>query len=295
MPQLMDHIDFLSYVIAMLLGFGNLLFLTLGYIRYKNVYLKHLWIAYLATTIMLVVYTVECFIRSYMHNAFDFYRTIVVLCMTFIISGSSFLVVKLLYENAPLWINLIIYGLSALPLIYIPAYFFLPYDASIFLSQCIFIEFYSVLGINCISFFIRFKRLDKSKAYKNFSKYFSIILSMFVIIFFIQVLFNMSFNPLPLFYSLWSILFIIYFWKNIFMVSVDRLTPANFCEHFHITDREKDIIDLIVQGKANKTIGGHLFISEKTVKNHIYNIYKKLGINSRFELMGLFNAQKTNE
>ncbi|MCG8573183.1 MAG: helix-turn-helix transcriptional regulator [Spirochaetes bacterium] len=56
-----------------------------------------------------------------------------------------------------------------------------------------------------------------------------------------------------------------------------------------MTLREKEIIKLILRGKSNKEIGDELFISERTVKNHIYNTYKKLDINSRFELIHLFN------
>jgi DNA-binding CsgD family transcriptional regulator len=56
---------------------------------------------------------------------------------------------------------------------------------------------------------------------------------------------------------------------------------------YGITKREQEIIELIVQGKSNKEIEAALFISFSTVKNHAYNIYRKLGVKSRAQLMRL--------
>lgn len=50
-----------------------------------------------------------------------------------------------------------------------------------------------------------------------------------------------------------------------------------------LTEREREIMGLIARGHANRVIAAQLFISEKTVKNHIRNIYEKLGVASRAE------------
>jgi DNA-binding NarL/FixJ family response regulator len=52
-----------------------------------------------------------------------------------------------------------------------------------------------------------------------------------------------------------------------------------------LTEREREVMGLIASGRSNKAIAGELFISEKTVKNHIRNIYEKLGAGSRAEAM----------
>jgi DNA-binding CsgD family transcriptional regulator len=57
-----------------------------------------------------------------------------------------------------------------------------------------------------------------------------------------------------------------------------------FSEHFDLTKREQSVLALILQGKSNKDIGTELFISNKTVKNHVYNLYQKLGVKSRLDL-----------
>jgi DNA-binding NarL/FixJ family response regulator len=51
-----------------------------------------------------------------------------------------------------------------------------------------------------------------------------------------------------------------------------------------VSDREKEIVQLVVQGFHNKQIGVKLLISEQTVKNHLHNIFDKLGVSDRLEL-----------
>lgn len=48
-----------------------------------------------------------------------------------------------------------------------------------------------------------------------------------------------------------------------------------------LSNREKEILSLIVKGMSNKEIAKTLFISDKTVKNHLRNIFSKLHINDR--------------
>jgi DNA-binding NarL/FixJ family response regulator len=51
-----------------------------------------------------------------------------------------------------------------------------------------------------------------------------------------------------------------------------------------LSSREKDIVQLVAQGIRNREIGEILLISEQTVKNHLRNIFDKLGVSDRFEL-----------
>lgn len=48
-----------------------------------------------------------------------------------------------------------------------------------------------------------------------------------------------------------------------------------------LTAREREIVELVAQGKANRQIAEKLFISEKTVSRHLANVYVKLGVGSR--------------
>ena len=59
----------------------------------------------------------------------------------------------------------------------------------------------------------------------------------------------------------------------------DRKTNMFSCDQ--LTARELEVIKLIAQGMPNKEIASTLYISEKTVKNHITNIFRKLNVEDR--------------
>ena len=48
-----------------------------------------------------------------------------------------------------------------------------------------------------------------------------------------------------------------------------------------LTKREREVFELLVQDKTTKDIAQELFISEKTVRNHISNAMQKLGVKGR--------------
>lgn len=48
-----------------------------------------------------------------------------------------------------------------------------------------------------------------------------------------------------------------------------------------LTNREREVFELLVQDKTTKEIAGLLFVSEKTVRNHISNVMKKLNVKGR--------------
>lgn len=56
-------------------------------------------------------------------------------------------------------------------------------------------------------------------------------------------------------------------------------------KQYQISKRETEVMELLLQGKSNTEIERALFISYNTVKNHIYNIYQKLGVKSRGQLI----------
>jgi len=48
-----------------------------------------------------------------------------------------------------------------------------------------------------------------------------------------------------------------------------------------LTRQESIILNLLAEGRTNKEIANELGLSEKTVKNHLYKIFKKLKVNDR--------------
>jgi len=57
--------------------------------------------------------------------------------------------------------------------------------------------------------------------------------------------------------------------------------PSQAKEKELLTQRELEVLELIAEGMLNKEIASALYISEKTVKNHVSNIFRKLNVSDR--------------
>ena len=67
--------------------------------------------------------------------------------------------------------------------------------------------------------------------------------------------------------------------------------PRAAAEPGALTDREREVLGLVVEGRTNRQIAQQLYISEKTVSVHVSNILAKLGVRSRTEAAALVRRQ----
>ncbi|GGM35519.1 transcriptional regulatory protein DegU [Paraliobacillus quinghaiensis] len=64
--------------------------------------------------------------------------------------------------------------------------------------------------------------------------------------------------------------------------STNNLETIEYRKPFHLlTRRECEVLQLLADGKSNRGVAETLFISEKTVKNHVSNILQKMNVNDR--------------
>ena len=68
----------------------------------------------------------------------------------------------------------------------------------------------------------------------------------------------------------------------------DRINDV--CEQYKLTPRERELMELIYAGMSNKEIAETLFLSESTVKTHIYNIFRKLEVKNRVGVICIING-----
>lgn len=52
-----------------------------------------------------------------------------------------------------------------------------------------------------------------------------------------------------------------------------------------LSNRESEVAELVTKGMSNKEVANQLFVTEKTVKFHLTNIYKKMSVKSRAQLI----------
>jgi DNA-binding NarL/FixJ family response regulator len=82
--------------------------------------------------------------------------------------------------------------------------------------------------------------------------------------------------------------------KDLFQTSTEKIESLQGAIKT-LTAREAEILNLIGAGKSNKEIAEALFISYKTVKNHVYNLFSKLGIHTRAEAIHFALTMKISD
>jgi len=99
---------------------------------------------------------------------------------------------------------------------------------------------------------------------------------------------------LPLAYALTAL----QFWKlsrspGPAAISAPAELPPALVSRAGLSPREAEMAGLILQGKVNKEIADALSLSENTVRNHIYALYRKLGIQRRMDLVRLIRDEES--
>jgi DNA-binding CsgD family transcriptional regulator len=61
-----------------------------------------------------------------------------------------------------------------------------------------------------------------------------------------------------------------------------------------LTAREREVLDLVAQGKRNSDIAQDLWVSPSTIRKHLENIYEKLGVGTRTAAVHAF-TQRHND
>ena len=80
--------------------------------------------------------------------------------------------------------------------------------------------------------------------------------------------------------------------RNNQMTSQEKLTLTQAVKAYDLTKREQTILQLLLQGMENTEICDHLSITVNTLKKHILNIYRKLGIRNRVQMFKLIKEKE---
>lgn len=81
--------------------------------------------------------------------------------------------------------------------------------------------------------------------------------------------------------------------KEIEQLNAQQRVKENSLQ-FQLTKREQEIASLICSGSSYKQIGEHLFIAERTVTKHVQNIFDKVQVSSKLELLNKLGVVPAN-
>lgn len=312
----MKHLFLLLYFISYTSGIGAMTLGGFHYIKTKNLYVKYIIISDMCFTAFLFFDNLNFYTDIFLHG-FPFWLDIFkILGLTlsgigviyfFTLSGYSVIGIKIESNK-----KLIYFGSSSIfftvciVTLYVLYYLKLISD-HVAIRSCFFLpDIFTSIGA-FYNIFLIIKNWDKiANEFKQFLKW---LLLLAAIIMPLSVFTNLvqywHFSNIPIAYSpieyfLFNFLALIFIKRNLQAASIKKAPQSSPKEskilynQYKLTQREIEIVELIADGLSNQDIAEKLFISANTVRNHIYNIYRKMGIKNRYELINLV-SNKTDK
>lgn len=316
--ETMKNLVFLLYLVSYTTGIGTLTLLGLFYAKYKLAAFRYNLILELFFTLVLLSDTINFYFQVVINDSTELTLSLILLGFYFASAGMVFYFGKFVCailnrelnktSKVIFWSGAILTFSSLIALNFLRLHNFLPGSVAIH-SGFTATNIFTVVGIGGFLILLTAGLPEMDLKLRSLIKGFLIPL---FILMPASVLSNLywykvhSKYPIafsPVIYFLINILtcfFLYRYYINTSRVDDGCLSPNSANENplgfheeliraYNITGRELEILQMILNGYNNREIGQKLFISANTVRNHIYNIYKKLGIKSRYELIRFFH------
>lgn len=308
----MKHILLIYYIISFAFGFAGMLIYWLLYLRERTKIVRNYLIFIIILTILNIPGAIAIYGISFVGSANHY----IVLSVSFIAIAlvcfyTPLFVLELVGKVYPLWQRILtaLFGLTAVPAIILPlvqtqdserqtALLTLYGNSSTFLLMI-------VVSVYCVVMIILNVKSIQDAIFRKILITIAVLTLVFVPGFFMDAYYVPKqemgiipprFNLFPLYYLLWNFFSIVYaaealLVKKIPILRQDSLSSENKkirLDQIGISDREQQILILLMEGKTYKEIASVLYVSEGTVKQHTHNIYQKAGVKNRAELIHLF-------
>ncbi len=285
---------------------GTLVSLIFLYIIEKSKALKYFIVFIFSFSVFLLLLGIIVYLEIHSIKLSDFlsiFTLIIGQMVFFFVIYSVFLLIKVIFNiNYNLKVKITVFLISIYPVIL--GIIFI----SIFSIKLIELKLYKFLDASIsftILFLYLFLVLNPKKFYKklknpNVKKYvlyyyviYGIVILTIAINDIIKITFNLvyteyEFVMLPFFFLIQNAIIIKFsishYRKTHIKVSFTNI-PLGLVEKYDITKREEQVINLILHGYKNKEIAGLLALTSGTVKGYIHKIYRKIGVESRVQLV----------
>ncbi len=309
----MQHLLISGYIVIVILGFISVYHLNTRYNIHKYAFLKTYGLHILVLNIIVISLTVTRYFKVNILNTAGAAGLIKMQPVSdglllfrkgieyFGIIAIAYTLVKTLYQiqNRPvtdLIKNIFVFMLilSAFAFgIGVATFFISQEEVWLYLFCNIIWGIIILLMVTIFAFTLLDKRAlncDQGNTLRSFLFFYITVLS----IFFLQNLFSFRFRDLFMMIIILPMNLFPIFWSKYklrmetsygFSSNINPENIERFVSEYYISNREREILEHILRGYSNKEIQHLLFLSPHTVKNHNYNLYKKLGVRNRFELM----------
>jgi DNA-binding CsgD family transcriptional regulator len=299
----MQHMFIFFYLVTLLIGAGALAVCGFVYYRTRNRLLGH-YVLYLSSMTLFVLSYLFALSYASLNLADVGFRLLLLIVSVSVVSFALLMFSiplfahALVLEGTPTRRNVIMGGVSVITLVLMISSFSIDMAGNR-ISQSRGFPLYLALGLFCLMVvysmclkIVYWKRLDEER--KSIARGITVL----NLIFFPGVVYDVHlyvtrhvFVFTPLFYCVFAVFFTRYIAKK-YSIGF-RLAAADIAEDSMdkalagagISSRERDIIRLMLDGLGNKDIAERLFISLNTVKTHNRNIFRKMNVRSRFELV----------
>lgn len=306
----MKHIFFIIHIIAFVIGIICILFSFLYYKRNKTIVEKNYTLFLISLTIVLFEQSITSYIS--VNDIQSVYIGIILKLSSSIGCGLTIyfapvFVHSFFHRDMKKWTKNFFWVLGNIPVVTILLYYTFPWRFVI-----ISIDNLCLLISICYTIIKGIKYFNKAESEKKkIVKVYLILLVVASPFIFLDIFIERipgigSYFPygilsLPLFYIAWNILslkfgfekFSSLFYDDRKSVSDLSETSINedgldiFCRKFGITVREKEVVSILMKGYSYNKISEELVISLPTTKSHVQNIYKKVGVKNKIELMNV--------
>jgi DNA-binding CsgD family transcriptional regulator len=302
----MRHIFFVVHILAFLVGFACIAGSYIAYRRYENKAVKYYLCFLLSLTLILCELTVTSYISVNgieIHGYRVLLNALSALGCGFAVYYTPVFTHEFLEKELSARVKKFFFVLACIPPVAVILYYIL-------MSNSLMVGF-SGLSLSVSIFYavaITIKHLNetdsrKKKVLKSFI-ILTLVLTPFIFLDMrvekiepIASLFPYGILSFPLFYLFWNILSLFWGFKSLpelFSAKsaaipkiMDEGNLNQFFTKFEITNREKEVIKLLLEGYSYNKISETLFVSVSTTKSHVYNIYQKTGVKNKIELLNL--------
>ena len=293
----MNHLIVFYFLSTLIVGTVSLGTAAFVYIKTRDRAVKHYLLFYVPFTLVIVFYTALTYIetnipeiQSVVPTTLNYFATLSWISLIFFVPAS---IHSCLPHSRIKKENGVFAGLAAVVFMgfHIDA-FIITSERFRMMGENLISGIFICVMIYCAVVDVRHSKNTPSPPRKRYERWSSVILGFFIpgliCDFFLEDIWSFSFYPIL--YCGYSFFFV----GNLLTrpssrhdFSQDAFSGDDFFEKFNISNREREIVDLVRKGYSNQKIADTLFISLNTVKAHLRNIYSKLGVKGRFELMVL--------